>query len=146
MSARPVLNMVFPLIIRRDNTLIVVDSNFFKLIGQWHEPTRKLDINIQSTGCAGFHWIMDASGDFYTLTSLGLLAGGFWQMFGLKRRRERYVLSTPRRLRVEQLEELLENLIDYPEELPNVADLRNCLRKLSLEKVVTEHDLKPYFG
>ena len=138
--------MKFPVVIRKRNTLVIADDDFFKRTGHLDPSTGTLDFNVAGDGRAHLHWILDGEGSLTALSSLGLLPGGLLRMLRVRRRRERYRLLPARRIRASELLRLIEGLTDDYPEAPHVADLRNHLSTFRPEEVIDKEKLQHYFG
>jgi hypothetical protein len=134
--------MRWPLILRRGDTLILAQPEFN--VWRVDADARVFDSNVLASGRAGFVWMLDADGQFYDLTSIGLLPQTLLQLLRLSRRVERFQIGPPRALRVGELTERVASLVDTHEEAPLVALFRSELRGYASDHLWGRAEMRAY--
>jgi hypothetical protein len=89
--------------------------------------------------------MIDASADFYGFVSRGLLPATILQSLRLKRRRERFDISPPRRATAGELLGPLSDLVDDDVDFPSVRILRNVLSTLEPDTKVGREQMRAFF-
>jgi len=137
------MNIQFPLMICRSETLILVDENFFQdkflHIAILDEKAGVLECKF----LCDFSWMMDANGIFYEL-SLSEVKHNFLQRIGVSGKWSKYKIKTGRLLDVGKLGVLVENLHDENEDFPHVADLKEMLSRYELSHLWDAQDMRQY--
>lgn len=137
--------MKFPIIICKSNTLILVGPEFFEDVGELCLNSRAIFYNVKSSGSAELHWILDRDANFYLLESQGFYKKYFLQKIGFNRKFEKYSITNPVKLSVQELTNKISSLTDNSPDYLDVADLRATLRELAPSSGLTSAHISNYF-
>lgn len=143
------MNIKFPLVMRRLETLILVDEDFFEgfsrvAILNWKEGVLSCRV-LRDSDSAGLFWMLDANGVFFKL-SVKEKERNIFRRMGVIGKWTSYKIEDGCRLRVGELEALIKNLHDENQDFPNVANLRGMLSRDEPDRLWGAEDMQAYLG
>ncbi len=130
-----------PFFILVDKGLIPTDKATFCMTRNFYPANRHLRANVRRlSGRAGLEWVLDYDGNFFEVTSLGLIPKTLLQKLCLTRQKEEMRIEEPRSITIGEFKSRIAKVKNPYPEAPVTAYIRKLLKKypddLIMDRVV----------